>query len=84
LTAESVAEFTQKPLITINIGEMSVEPDVEKRLKTVFRQASVWDAVLLLDEADVVLEERSYEDMKRNAIVSGEQWRVFHWQFFIG
>jgi hypothetical protein len=67
-----VAEYTKKPLLTINIGEMSVEKNVERRLQTVFRQASVWDAVLLLDEADVVLEERSYEDMKRNAIVSGK------------
>jgi hypothetical protein len=35
-------------------------------------QASRWDAVLLLDEADVVLEKRSYEDIRRNGIVSGE------------
>ena len=33
-------------------------------------QASRWDAVLLLDEADVVLEKRSYEDIRRNGIVS--------------
>lgn len=70
-----MAEFTKKPLITINIGEMSVGDDVERQLHIIFRQASVWDAVLLLDEADVVLEERSYEDMKRNAIVSGEHYR---------
>jgi len=29
-------------------------------------------AILLLDEADVILEERSYEDVKRNSMVSGE------------
>ena len=69
--AESIAEYTERPLLSINIGEMSVEKYVERRLKNVFRQASLWNAVLLLDEADVVLEERAYEDVKRNAIVSG-------------
>lgn len=29
--------------------------------------------VVLLDDADVFLEQRSLEDMKRNALVSGKQ-----------
>ena len=70
LTAESVAEHTQKPLLTINIGELTAEEHIVSRLQNVFLQASHWDAVLLLDEADVVLEQRSFEDLKRNGIVS--------------
>lgn len=40
------------------------------RLQNVFVSAARWDAVLLLDEADVILEKRSFEDFKRNGIVS--------------
>jgi hypothetical protein len=49
-------------------------------LQKAFDTASRWDAVLLLDEADVLLEKRSYEDIRRNGIVSGKRtlvWRRF-------
>jgi AAA+ superfamily predicted ATPase len=49
---------------------------VVDRLQEIFTTASRWDAVLLLDEADVLLEKRSYEDLKRNGIVSGGCNRV--------
>ena len=47
-----------------------MENIVISRLQDVFRKAARWDAVLLMDEADVVLEKRSFEDVKRNGIVS--------------
>jgi SpoVK/Ycf46/Vps4 family AAA+-type ATPase len=67
---ESVAEYTHKPLYSINIGELTAEDKVAARLQNVFLSAARWDAVLLLDEADVILEKRSLEDFKRNGIVS--------------
>lgn len=73
LTAEVVAEYTQKPLYPINIGELTSELKIVSKLQWHFTTASRWDAVLLLDEADVLLEKRSYEDFKRNGIVSGNQ-----------
>lgn len=33
--------------------------------------AQAWDCVLLLDEADVFLAERSRDNVERNALVSG-------------
>ncbi len=36
----------------------------------IFQRADKWDAVLLLDEADVFLEQRSLHDVHRNALVS--------------
>jgi len=69
-----VAEYTQKPLYPITIGELTTDANVVTRLEGIFQTASRWDAVLLLDEADVVLEKRSYEDIRRNGIVSGERW----------
>ena len=41
-------------------------------LRAIFRAAVEWNAILLLDEADVVLEARSFEDVHRNASVSSE------------
>ena len=67
---ESVAEYTHKPLYSINIGELTAEDKVASRLQNIFVSAARWDAVLLLDEADVILEKRSFEDFKRNGIVS--------------
>lgn len=68
---EAIAEYTERPLFSVNIGELSKEKEVVVRLERIFELAVRWDAVLLIDEADVVLEKRSYENLKRNAIVSG-------------
>ncbi|KAK8035519.1 hypothetical protein PG993_010514 [Apiospora rasikravindrae] len=70
LTAEAIAEYTERPLYSVNIGELSREKEVVSRLEKIFELSVRWDAVLLIDEADVVLERRSYENLKRNAIVS--------------
>jgi hypothetical protein len=39
-------------------------------LNKMFSLAPVWDAVVLIDEADVFLEQRSTADIERNAMVS--------------
>lgn len=71
MTAESIAEAVKKPLVAMSIGEMVWdETQLQERLQTEFQRAIDWDAVLLLDEADVVLEARSFEDVRRNGIVS--------------
>ena len=70
LTAESVAEYTRRPLYSINIGEVTSEVQVRSRLQQIFNEATRWNAVLLLDEADVMLEKRSFEDIRRNGTVS--------------
>ena len=71
LTAEAVAEVTKRPLYMISSGELgSVSEDVHEKLKDVLELAELWDAVLLLDEADVFLAERNNTDLSRNAITS--------------
>ena len=51
-------------------GQIGVDPvKVEKFLKSVFKIASRWRAILLLDEADVFLTERT-NDPNLNALVS--------------
>ncbi|KAL0942280.1 AAA family ATPase [Colletotrichum truncatum] len=50
LTAESVAESTQRPLYHVSTGELSSEPSsLEKQLKDIFRLGSRWGAVVLFD-----------------------------------
>ncbi|KAI1483504.1 hypothetical protein F4774DRAFT_164561 [Daldinia eschscholtzii] len=71
LTAESVAEYTKRPLLSITAADLGHEPvELERNLLKFFRDANNWDAIVLLDEADVYLERRSSNDLKRNSIVS--------------
>lgn len=73
MTAECVSEAIKRPLISLSIGNLVWEEMyLEERLKEEFDRAARWDAILLLDEADVVLEARSFEDVRRNGMVSGE------------
>lgn len=70
-TAEAVAMEHKKPLFVVTCGDLGLSPaDVERSLTNMFRLANMWDCILLLDEADVFLSQRSHEDMKRNALVS--------------
>ena len=71
LTAESVAEIAEKPLYRVTCGDVGTKAeDVEKYLESVLHLGKIWGCVVLLDEADVFLEQRSLEDMERNALVS--------------
>jgi SpoVK/Ycf46/Vps4 family AAA+-type ATPase len=71
LTAESVAEMAEMPLYNVTCGDIGTSADeVEKYLQTVLVLGKAWNCVLLLDEADVFLEERSLSDLERNSLVS--------------
>lgn len=71
LTAEAVAEVLRQPLYTVSAGELGTSPeDVDTRLSLIFERAQRWNAVLLLDEAEVFLQRRDIADIIRNALVS--------------
>jgi len=71
LTAEAVAEVTHKPLYILSAGELGITPtSLERTLLRVLELAQMWDAVLLLDEAEVFLAQRDISDLQRNALVS--------------
>ncbi|KAF5693478.1 AAA family ATPase [Fusarium globosum] len=70
-TAESVAELAEKPLFRVTCGDIGTNPEaVEKYLESVLHLGKIWGCVVLLDEADVFLEQRTLTDLERNALVS--------------
>jgi hypothetical protein len=71
LTAESVAEVLKVPLYVLSAGDLGTHAHtLENKLKDILSIVPKWGAVLLLDEADVFMEERSSSDLHRNELVS--------------
>lgn len=71
LTAESIAEKMQVPLYTLSAGEIGIMPStVEAEISSALEKCTMWNAILLLDEADVFLERRELNSLKRNELVS--------------
>ena len=71
LAAECIAEIAEKPLLRISVAEIGSKPaELEKLIGTAFNIGKTWDCVLLLDDAEVILEERSLNNLERNALVA--------------
>lgn len=71
LTAEAIAEHMKRPLYYVSAGELGASAGgMENELDRVLELCTRWNAILLLDEADVFLERRTDNDMQRNAVVS--------------
>lgn len=69
LTAEVYAESEERALYSVQCSQLGLNPeDLEESLMKVFERAKRWNAVMLLDEADVYVHERGF-DMNQNAIV---------------
>lgn len=70
LTAEAIAELLKKPLYVITAGDLGITAsEVEKTLGSVLDLCQTWDALVLIDEADIFLEARSSVEIQRNALV---------------
>ncbi|KAK3319532.1 hypothetical protein B0T19DRAFT_487869 [Cercophora scortea] len=70
-TAECVADSNRRPLFPITCGDLGLKPlEVERSLDFNFQLAESWGCILLLDEADVFLAQRTHNDIERNALVS--------------
>ncbi|GAB1313688.1 26S protease regulatory subunit [Madurella fahalii] len=71
LMAEAVADRTQRPLFYLQAEDLGINAAVlGANIKKVFQMATEWDAVILLDEADVFMAERHPQDIARNELVS--------------
>ena len=71
-TGESIAEFAEKPLLRATLGEMMHNDGLraESYLKTVFSLAALWDCVVLLESADMLLERNTSSDLPKAALLS--------------
>ncbi|KAG6839442.1 hypothetical protein C0991_002530, partial [Blastosporella zonata] len=71
LTAEAVAEAAQMPLYVVGAGDLGQSAkDVDAKLLRIFELATRWNAVVLLDEADVFLHKRTALALDQNALVA--------------
>lgn len=69
LTAEVYAEVMGRPLYSVQASQLGTTPDdLEGELLKVFTRAQRWNAILLIDEADVYVAARG-SDLQQNAIV---------------
>lgn len=79
LTAEIYAEALCRPLYSVQCSQLGIDlADVEKNLMKSLARGRRWDAVMLLDEADVYVTKRG-TDLVQNAIV-GIFLRVLEYQ----
>lgn len=74
LTAETAAEFTRRALLKISLAELRDDDRLEENMLRFQRYASTWQAIVLIDEADVFLEARSAgegtDSAERNGLVA--------------
>jgi hypothetical protein len=69
----AVAEEMRKPLYCISAGELGeLASAVEESLETILELSAKWGAILLLDECDIFLEQRTRVDIQRNRLVSSK------------
>ncbi|EKM57276.1 uncharacterized protein PHACADRAFT_254960 [Phanerochaete carnosa HHB-10118-sp] len=71
LSAEATSEHVRSPLYVIGGGDLGTTAgELDTALQKVFDIATHWKAIVLIDEADVFLEQRSLHDLERNAMVA--------------
>ena len=69
---ECFAAYTKRPLVSLAISDIGTDPSVaEENLNSYFKRAKLWNAILLIDEADIYMEWREVQDLTRNSLVSG-------------
>ncbi|KAG5637602.1 hypothetical protein H0H81_003994 [Sphagnurus paluster] len=71
LQVSATSEHVRRPLYLIGGGDLGTSAaELDKALEGIFDVATAWKAIILIDEADVFLEQRSLHDLERNAMVA--------------
>ncbi|KIJ36812.1 hypothetical protein M422DRAFT_113825, partial [Sphaerobolus stellatus SS14] len=81
LAAEAISEKLEKPLYTIRAGDMTRDTYIadsggdyasviDATLSKALAVAASWNAIVLIDEADIFLHKRSISDLSRSAVVA--------------
>ncbi|MCJ1386225.1 hypothetical protein MMC17_009351 [Xylographa soralifera] len=80
-TVEAIAEWLCRPLLALTVADIgTAETRIEGELIKWFALAEAWNAVLLVDEADIFLERRQNRDLARNGLVSAFLRRMEYFQ----
>jgi len=62
----------KRPLLPLTCGDMGITAsDVQMNISKYFELGEHWGAVILMDEADIYLEQRAADQLERNSLVSG-------------
>jgi len=73
----TVSETMRIPLYSMSAGDLGLNPaSLETELSKILEMVTKWNAILLLDEADVFLEQRSPNDLERNKLVSSKSSKL--------
>lgn len=68
-----MADKSKIPLYILGADDIGISPEkVEQALKNSFECCRLWDALLLIDEADVFLETRRSDHLSRNELVASK------------
>ncbi|RSL85403.1 hypothetical protein CEP51_003379 [Fusarium floridanum] len=71
MTVECIAKKTNRPLMRISAADLGMkEVEMEGRLVKWLDRATRWGAVMLIDEAEVYLEQRKTGNINQNALVT--------------
>lgn len=71
LTAEATAEMQRRVLYKVGLGDLGTNStDLERSLQRILSFSARWNAILLIDEADVFMEKRDSTNVQRNALVA--------------
>ncbi|KAL3433581.1 hypothetical protein BDV09DRAFT_196675 [Aspergillus tetrazonus] len=71
LTPETIADKVQKPLCILSVGEFGQNPTLlERTLRDALELMEKWNAILLFDEFDVFLQQRSVEHLGHGQVVA--------------
>lgn len=71
LTAESVAEAAEKPLLPVTYGELGTDLVHFKRsLEQIFYFSKLWDCIIFLDSADAYSGRQPLTNTRRNALLT--------------
>ncbi|KIJ30964.1 hypothetical protein M422DRAFT_186501, partial [Sphaerobolus stellatus SS14] len=81
LAADAISEKLEKPLYTIRAGDRTRDTYIDERggdyasvidatLSKALAVAACWNAIVLIDEADIFLHKRSIGDLSRSAVVA--------------
>lgn len=74
-----MAEKARVPLYRMSAGMLGTTPEVvEPALDQALMLCRLWNAMLLLDEAEVFLGARLDDTLHRNELVSGTSKKAFH------